>query len=69
MRFQKIFKLRVIYKSGYSIDFWVTEYEIGPNKASWVSANNSFRPINMNYDEVASIWMVDTGFHFKLFGK
>ena len=58
MLFQKVFTLRVIYKSGYAIDFEVTEYEIGPSSAKWVSANDEFRPIHLNYDEVASVWKV-----------
>jgi hypothetical protein len=58
MIFENVFKLRVIYKSGYAIDFEVTEYEIGPSSAKWTSANDSFRPIHMNYDEVASVWKV-----------
>jgi hypothetical protein len=58
MMFENVFKLRVIYKSGYAIDFEVTEYEISPSKASWTNANSKFRPINMNFEEVVSIWKV-----------
>ena len=58
MLFETVFKLRVIYKSGYTIDFEVTKYEIGLSTASWTNANDKFRPINLNYEEVASIWKV-----------
>jgi hypothetical protein len=69
MMFENIFKLRVIYKSGYAIDFEVTEYEISPTKCSWTSADNNLRPIHMNYDEVAGIWKVGQRKRLKFFSK
>ena len=69
MLFQKVFVLRVIYKSGYAIDFEVTEYEISPSIAKWVSANDDFRPIHLNYDEVASVWKVGQRLRLKFFKK
>lgn len=67
--FETVFKLRVIYKNGYAIDFEVTEYEIGPRSASWTNANHKFRPIHMNYDEVASVWKVGERKRLKFFSK
>jgi hypothetical protein len=69
MLFEKVFKLRVIYKSGYAIDFEVTEYEIGPSSAKWVSAIEKKRPIQLNYDEVASVWKVGQRLRLKFFKK
>ncbi len=69
MMFETVFKLRVVYKSGYAIDFEVTEYEIGPSSASWANANDKVRPIRMNYDEVAAIWKVGHRKRIKFFSK
>ena len=55
---QNVYKLRVIYKSGYAIEFEVTEYEISPEIMKWTSADDNFRPLHMNYDEVAAVWKV-----------
>jgi hypothetical protein len=67
--FETVFKLRVIYKSGYAIDFEVTEYEIGQSRITWTSANFNFRPINMNYNEVAGIWKVGQRKRLRFFNK
>jgi hypothetical protein len=69
MQFQKIFKLRVIYKSGYAIDFEVTEYEINASRMSWVSADVNTRPLHLNYDEVSAVWKVGERSRLKFFGK
>jgi hypothetical protein len=70
MFFEKVFKLRVIYKSGYAIDFEVTEYEISKSSVKWVSANpKQVCPLLMNYDEVASVWKVGQRLRLKFFKK
>jgi hypothetical protein len=69
MKFETVFKLRVIYKSGYAIDFEVTEYTISSDSAKWTNACEKHRPIHMNYDEVASIWKVGQRRRLKFFNK
>lgn len=69
MIFEPVYKLRVIYKNGYTIDFEVTEYSISPTKITWTNASEKFRPLNMNYDEVASVWKVGQRKRLKFFSK
>lgn len=59
MKFETVYKLRVIYKSGYAIEFEVTKYTINKDAFHWTLADkNKVRPLNMNYDEVAAVWLV-----------
>jgi hypothetical protein len=59
MKFETVYKLRVIYKSGYATEFEVTKYSINKDIFQWTLADNTkVRPLHMNYDEVAAVWLV-----------
>lgn len=58
MKFEDIYKLRVLYKSGQTVEFEVTEYEINATMFSWAHADANMRPLTLNYDEVVSVWRV-----------
>jgi hypothetical protein len=62
-----IFTIRVVYKSGYTHDFEVTEFKINQTengkKMSWVSVSDSNKPVDIasDLDHIESVWQV--GFH------
>jgi len=58
MTFETVFKLRVVFKSGYTMDFEVTRYEVSPHKMTWVAADKNSLPLRLDYDEVAAVWKI-----------
>lgn len=59
-KFQKQFKIRVVYKSGYTHDFWVSEFEYANgNTYTWSTVDSANRPIDFGATEVAAVWQID----------
>lgn len=58
IRFEDVFKLRVVYKSGYTHEFEVTKFKITHNSAEWESATASNRPVSLGFDDIAAVWQI-----------
>ena len=60
MLFETIYKIRIVYKGGTTMDFEVTDFALdtSSNDMSWAGANEHFRPLRIGVDEIAAVWVV-----------
>ena len=59
MEKQTIFNVRVVYKSGYTHDFEVTEFEFsGGHSFTYRALHLNNRPILLGVDEIAAVWQI-----------
>ena len=48
--------IRINYKSGQSVKFWVYAFKITSDEASWHTVCK--KPILLNIDEIESVWLL-----------
>lgn len=58
MMFEVVFKVRIVYKSGYTHDFECTDFEISNSQVHWKSVSERNRPIKIGIDDIAAVWQV-----------
>ena len=58
MKFKDIFKVRIVYKSGYTHDFEVYSFTVKGNNYTWESVNVDNKPIVLGADEIAAIYQI-----------
>lgn len=56
--FEVVFKVRIVYKSGYTHDFECTDFEVSNSQVQWKSVSERNRPIKIGVDEIAAVWQV-----------
>lgn len=54
---QAIFLIRVLYKSGNSVDFWVRSFEIDGGHFRWVPYGE-LQPLLLGADNIEAVWQV-----------
>lgn len=55
----KIYTVRIVYKSGYTHDFEVTEFSIkGRGEYEWVAYDDMNKPVKIGPDDIAAVWQV-----------
>jgi hypothetical protein len=54
----KVFTIRVIYKSGYAMDFDATDFSLSKGAYSW-SAYGSPSPVMIGADDIAAVWVLN----------
>lgn len=69
MKIETVYRVRIVYKSGYTHDFECTDFTISGSKVSWESADESNRPIKIGLDDIAAAWQIGTRKRIKFFGK
>lgn len=69
MHIETVFRVRIVYKSGYIHDFECTDFEISNNKVSWENAGERNRPIKIGLDDIAAVWQIGHRKRIKFFGK
>lgn len=69
MHFETIFRVRIVYKSGYTHDFECTDFEISNSKVTWQSVSERNRPIKIGLDDIAAVWQVGYRKRLKFFRK
>lgn len=66
-----IFKVRVVYKSGYTHDFEVTAFEITKNATGGISAihwnpiADRNKPVYIGLDEIVAVWQVGVRYTYQ----
>jgi hypothetical protein len=61
-----IFKIRVVYKSGYTHEFEVFKFTYQPGTGyTWTEADEQNKAINIGGSEIAAVWQV--GQRYKYF--
>lgn len=53
-----VYTIRIVYKSGYTHDFDVTNFEIVGQKYTWTPLCNHNKPIFLGIDDIAAVWQV-----------
>lgn len=54
-----IYKIRIVYKSGYTHDFEVTEFNYSHGKhANWTHVSDQNKPIVIGLDEIAAVFQI-----------
>jgi len=69
MVFKTVFKIRVVYKSGYFHDFEVYKFNVKDGSYSWESVNDQNKPIQLGADEIAAVYQIGTRQKFSFTGK
>ena len=58
-RIKRQFRVRVVYKSGYTHDFWCWKFTIKNNSSySWTNAEDDNKPIQIGADDVAAVYQI-----------
>lgn len=58
LKLQTVFKIRIVYKSGYTHDFEVTEFNYNDENCTWVEVSGKNRPIKLGLTEIAAVFQV-----------
>ena len=53
-----VYKVRVVYKSGYIHDFETTQFERNGGTYSWDNFYDENRPIQLGVNEIAAVWQI-----------
>lgn len=60
MKFEDHFKIRVVYKSGYTHDFWVRSFNTDGASFTWDSVEVNNRPLMIGAEDIAAVWQIDS---------
>lgn len=52
--------VRIVYKSGYTHDFWVYEFEIDRGKFTWAAVKGGSTPLLIGADDIAAVWLLES---------
>lgn len=69
MVFKNIFKIRIVYKSGYTHDFEVYSFNIKGDRYDWKSVSDSNKPILLGADDIAAVYQIGTRKKFSFTSK
>lgn len=61
MKFYPKFKIRIVYKSGYTHDFWAWSFNIkfgGDKEIQWHCVDDSNKPILIGVADIAAVYQV-----------
>lgn len=58
MYFERVFTVRIVYKSGYTHDFRCTQFSYKDGTYMWSSVDNDNKPIDMGGSEIAAAWQL-----------
>jgi hypothetical protein len=53
-----IFKVRIVYKSGYTHDFEVYSFSLAGGVYRWESVNDDNKPVELGGTEIAAVWQI-----------
>jgi hypothetical protein len=56
--FRNVFKIRIVYKSGYVHDFDALEFSINRGTYKWNTPGVNNIPIELGVEEIAAIWQL-----------
>lgn len=53
-----LYKVRVVYKSGYIHDFETTQFFLENGQYCWTNYDNTNKPIELGGSEIAAVWQI-----------
>ena len=64
-KLKQIFKVRIVYKSGYTHDFWVKNFKYKEDHGyEWESVSIQNRPLRIGADEIAAVYQIGVKYKF-----
>lgn len=54
----KVYTVRIVYKSGYTHDFDILDFEIVGQKYTWTPCDGQNKPLLLGIDDIAAVWQV-----------
>jgi hypothetical protein len=63
-----IYKVRVVYKSGYTHDFECTHFKVTGGRCEWGSYSDRNKPVQLGVDDIAAVWQIGYRTKYSLFG-
>lgn len=66
--FETVFRVRIVYKSGYVQDFDCTDFTMSDNTITWMAAGN-INPLKIGIDDIAAVWQLGERKRLKFFMK
>lgn len=68
IKFVKVFKVRIVYKSGYTHDFETTAFSVKGSSYTWDNYSTNNKPVQLGVDDIAAVWQL--GYRTEIrFGK
>lgn len=58
--FETVFKIRIVYKSGYTHDFEATKFAFTGDTYDWVAVSDQNKPLKLGPDDIAAIYQIGT---------
>lgn len=52
------FLVRIVYKSGYTHDFWVYSFDVQGGRYTWHAAELDNQPAVIGVDDIAAVWQI-----------
>ena len=62
-----IFKVRIVYKSGYTHDFECTSFILKNGTYSWNPYDDKNKPVDLGADDIAAVWQIGYRIKYTLF--
>jgi len=59
LKLETIHVVRVVYKSGYTQDFEVLQFDVTGNDLRWITAGVT-RPLMIGATEIAAVWKINS---------
>ncbi len=53
-----IFKIRIVYKSGYVHDFEAYEFHVKGGSYTWTNASDKNKPIMLGAEDIAAVYQI-----------
>jgi len=58
MHLQQQIKIRIVYKSGYTHDFYVTKFKVTGSRYEWEACDHLNMPVVIGVDEIAAVYQI-----------
>lgn len=58
MKFKTVYKVRIVYKSGYTYDFEVYSFTITKGEYNWEPVHPHNRPIMLGASDIAAVYQI-----------
>jgi len=58
LKVERQVEIRVVYRSGYTHDFWVSKFSFKNDTYEWVSSDHRNKPLQFGGNDVAAVWQI-----------
>lgn len=62
-------KIRIVYRSGYTHDFYVTNFTMNAGQYAWNACDLTNKPVIIGVDDIAAVYLVGNRYRFKFRAK